>query len=186
MFHCRCCPSESSHSPESKGEFARPTDAYIPNTSLLPHVRFLPKMSQIWKVFHSSFILSQKEDETLEQKVVASGRRYANPLFSYLCRCSADFESWIWSKDVPLLGRHLIFRPRVSSRQGPHLSIRIGIWILPSDLVMTWTVFVLTIQIERRQCYLVSSDWSNLGLALRQDHWILQIHQNHQNHQICQ
>ena len=42
-------------------------------------------------------------------------------------------------------------------RQGPHLSIRIGIWILPSDLylVMTWTVFVLTIQIERRQCYLV-------------------------------
>ena len=93
MFHCRCCPSESSHSPESKGEFARPTDAYIPNTSLLPHVRFLPKMSQIWKVFHSSFILSQKEDETLEQKVVASGRRYANPLFSYLCRCSADFES---------------------------------------------------------------------------------------------
>ena len=44
-----------------------------------------------------------------------------------------------------------------TSRQDPHLSIRIVIWILPSDtlyLVMTCSVFVLTIQIERRQCCL--------------------------------
>ena len=42
--------------------------------------------------------------------------------------------------------------------KAPRLSIRIVIWILPSDalyLVMTCIVFVLTIQIERRQCCLV-------------------------------
>ena len=42
----------------------------------------------------------------------------------------------------------------------PRLSIRIVIWILPSDtiyLVMTCIVFVLTIQIERQQCCLVYS-----------------------------
>ena len=144
---CRLPPSYVHSTPQHLGFFV-----FFPskNVTNMKSFAFL-----LWPFWEKTFILSQKEDETLEQKVVASGRRYANPLFSYLCRCSADFESWIWSKDVPLLGRHLIFRPRVSSRQGPHLSIRIGIWILPSDLVMTWTVFVLTIQIERRQCYLV-------------------------------
>ena len=62
----------------------------------------------LWPFWEKTFILSRKGDETLEQQVVASGRRDTNPLFSYLCRCSADFESWIWSKDVPLVFGHCL------------------------------------------------------------------------------